>query len=81
MSEAFPETPPNSTRQSFFDSLEAAEKAARRLKKGAAESGLVVRVERAPYSPGYLVRSVPIAFLAKRRLRPLLRPLARSYGK
>ncbi len=81
MSEALPDTPPGSERQIFFESLEAAEEAARLRKRDAAASGWVIRVERSPYGAGYVVRSVPLGFLSRPRLRPLLRPLARNYGQ
>lgn len=81
MSEALLDAPPGNEKQIFFESLEDAEEAARLRKRDATESGLVIRVERSPYGAGYVVRSVPLGFLSRPRLRPLLRPLARNYGQ
>lgn len=83
MSEALLDAPPVQEKQIFFESLEAAEEAARLRRRDAVESGsrLVVRVERSPYAAGYVVRTVPVSFLVRPQLRALLGPLARNYGQ
>ena len=73
--------PPAQAGQSFFESLEAAEEAARQQRIHAAGSGSVTRVERSRYGAGYVVRSVPVRFLSSPQLRQLLGPLARNYGR
>lgn len=81
MNQALLDARPDGARKSLFDSLEAAEVEARQRRKGAAEAGFVVRVERSPYRGVYMVRSVPTSFLTKRRFRRLLRPIASRYRK
>lgn len=81
MSQALPDSPSGKEKQVFFESLEAAEEAARLRRNAARESSMVIRVEKSPYGEGFVVRTVPLGFISSPRLRSLLRPLARNYGR
>ena len=63
------------SRQAVYSSYEEAAEEAGRIKRDEKSGRLVTKVENSPYGEGFVVRTFPVAFLFRQRLRPRNRTL------